>query len=58
MKTKPRRRKERRTRLAALRREVADGRASSKPVAYDPDAIKRRGRQTPRQGGDHRRRTL
>jgi len=35
---------EREIRLAALRREVAVGRESGEPVAYDPDAIKRRGR--------------
>lgn len=36
---------ERETRLAALRREIEAGRASGKPVAYDPAAIKRRGRK-------------
>lgn len=44
MKTNPRHLKKRRTRLAALRREIEDGRLSGEPVVYDPDAIKRRGR--------------
>lgn len=35
---------ERETRLMALRREIKAGRDSGEPVAYDPDAIKRRGR--------------
>ena len=36
---------ERETRLAALRREVAAGRDSGEPVAYDAEAVKRRGRE-------------
>ena len=35
---------ERETRLMALRLEIQAGRDSGEPVAYDPDAIKRRGR--------------
>jgi antitoxin ParD1/3/4 len=36
---------EREIRLAALRREIEAGRKSGKPVPYDPDSIKRRGRK-------------
>lgn len=36
---------DRETRLAALKREVAAGRESGEPVAYDADAVKRRGRE-------------
>lgn len=35
---------ERETRLVALRRDIAAGQASGDPVPFDPDAIKRRGR--------------
>ncbi|HEX9703045.1 MAG TPA: hypothetical protein VGA19_09340 [Rhodospirillales bacterium] len=44
MKGKSRNRKEREKRLAALRREIARGRQSGEPFAYDPEAIKHRGR--------------
>ncbi len=36
---------EREMRLAALRREIQKGRLSGDPVPYDPDEIKRRGRE-------------
>ncbi|MFQ5764329.1 MAG: type II toxin-antitoxin system ParD family antitoxin [Rhodospirillales bacterium] len=36
---------DRETQLQALRREVEAGRESGEPVAYDPDAIKGRGRE-------------
>jgi antitoxin ParD1/3/4 len=35
---------QREARLADLRREIAAGRASGEPVAYEPKSIKRRGR--------------
>ena len=40
---------EREARLAALRREIAAGPDSGEPVAYDAEAIKRRGREALRQ---------
>jgi hypothetical protein len=43
-------RKERKKRLAARRRVIANGRASGKPVAYEPGTIKRRGRAALRKG--------
>ena len=36
---------ERETKLLALRREIEAGRASGAPVAFDPDAVKARGRR-------------
>ena len=47
---------EREARLAALRRDIAVGRESGEPVAYDPDAIKRRGRAALRKSEETRRR--
>ncbi|MBI1986204.1 MAG: type II toxin-antitoxin system ParD family antitoxin [Rhodospirillales bacterium] len=47
---------ERETRLAVLRREIAVGRDSGDPIAYDPDAIKRRGRAALQKSGETRRR--
>lgn len=47
---------EREARLTALRREIAAGRASGEPVAYVPDAIKRRGRAAIGEGEGRRRR--
>ena len=47
---------EREARLAALRREIAAGPDSGEPLAYDAEAIKRRGREALRQRqGRHRR---
>lgn len=42
---------ERETRLAALRREIVKGRQSGDPAPYDPEAIKRRGREALRHRG-------
>ncbi len=36
---------EREMRIAALRRKIQKGRQSGDPVPYDPDEIKRRGRE-------------
>ena len=36
---------ERETRLMALRRDIEAGRQSGDPVPFDPDAVKRRGRE-------------
>ena len=36
---------ERETRLAALRREIRKGRQSGDPVPFEPEEIKRRGRE-------------